>query len=185
MNRRTFLKSAAVGAVMTLPMCRRTMEAHTAGPADVLLIRHGEEPDKGPTLNDRGRERAKALIKLFPERFPKPTALFAARTTKNSSRSVETLEPLSAALGLKIDDRFADTRYDELVLTLLSERQYAGGHVLICWHRETLPALASALGVEHPPSWPSSRYDRIWLVRLTGTRATLTEASQWLLPDDR
>jgi phosphohistidine phosphatase SixA len=170
---------------MTLPACRRAIEAQTAGLADVLLIRHGEERDKGPDLNERGRDRAKALARLFPRRFPAPTALFAARTTKASARSVETLEPLAASLNLKIDDRFDESRYDDLVLILLSGRQYAGGHALICWHRETLPALAAALGVERPPSWPSSRYDRIWFVRLTGTRVTLTETSQWLLPDDR
>jgi len=171
-------------AIATLPRWRRVL-ASAAGPADVLLIRHAEEPDHGPDLNDRGRERAKALVRLFPQRFPTPTVLFAARTTKESARSLQTLEPLAASLSLPVDDRFVDTRYDELALTLLSDRKYAGGHVLICWHRETLPSLAAALGVARPPTWPSSRYDRVWFVRFTGTRAQLSEESQWLLPDDR
>ena len=148
-------------------------------------MRHAEEPEHGPSLSDRGRDRAKALARLFPERFPKPTVLFAARTTKESARSVETLEPLAASLGLRIDDRFVDPRYSELALTLLSERQYAGGHVLICWHRETMPSLAAALGVARPPAWPSSQYDRVWFIRFAGTKATLSEESERLLDGDR
>ena len=185
MNRRRFLQSVAGSAIVTWPAWRHAVAAGAAGPADVLLLRHAEEPDHGPDLNDRGRERAKALARLFPQRFPTPTVLFAARTTKESARSVQTLEPLAATLGLPIDDRFVDGRYAELALTLLSERQYAGAHVLICWHRETLPALAAALGVDRPPAWPSPRYDRVWFLRFAEARAKLTEESQWLLPDDR
>ena len=185
MNRRTFLRSLAASAMVTLPACRGGVEARPSGPADVLLMRHGEEPNHGPDLNDRGRDRSKALVKLFPARFPTPTALFAARTSKESARSVQTIEPLAASLGLPIDDRFVDARYSELALTLLSEPKYAGAHVLICWHRETMPELAAALGVERPPKWPSSRYDRVWFIRFTGTRAKLSEESQLLLADDR
>jgi phosphohistidine phosphatase SixA len=184
-NRRTFLRSVAASAIVTLPAYRGSVEARASGPADVLLMRHAEEPDHGPDLNDRGRDRSKALVRLFPQRFPTPTALFAARTTKESARSAQTLEPLAATLGLPVDDRFVDTRYAELALTLLSEPKYAGAHVLICWHRETMPALAAALGVERPPAWPSSRYDRVWFIRFAGTRAKLSEESQWLLADDR
>ncbi len=185
MNRRRFLQSIGGGAMIALPGVFRPLEARRARPAEVLLIRHAEEPDKGPELNDRGRDRAKALVKLFPSRFPKPTVLFAARTTKESSRSMETLEPLAAALALPVDDRYLDSQYDQLALLLLSEPRYSGGHILICWHRETLPALAAALGAPNPPKWPSPQYDRIWVIRYTGTKATLSEEPQRLLKGDR
>ena len=126
MNRRTFLRSVAGSAIVTLPACRGGLEARASGPADVLLMRHAEEPDHGPDLNDRGRDRSKALVRLFPQRFPTPTAFFAARTTKESARSVQTLEPFAATLGLPVDDRFVDTRYSELALTLLSDRSTRG-----------------------------------------------------------
>ena len=185
MNRRSFLRSAAASAIVALPACRRAVEASAAGPADVLLMRHAEEPDHGPDLNDRGRDRANALVKLFPQRFPTPNLLFASRTTKASARSVQTLEPLAAALGLSIDDRYDDARYADLALTLLGEPKYNGAHVLICWHRETMPALAAALGVGKPPAWPSSQYDHVWFIRSTGTKATLADEPERLLPDDR
>lgn len=174
------------GAAIALPtVSLPVLEARTPGPATVLLIRHGEEPDNGPSLSDRGRDRAKALAKLFPERFPTPTALFSARTTKASARSMETLEPLAEALHLPVDDRFVDTRYSELALLLLTDRRYSDGHILICWHRETMPALAGALGIARPPKWPSSQYDGLWFIRHAGTKATLSLESQRLLPDDR
>jgi len=185
MNRRAFLRSAAATAIVALPACRRAVEASMAGPADVLLMRHAEEPDHGPDLNDRGRDRAKALAKLFPQRFPTPTLLFAARTTKASGRSVQTLEPLAATLGLSIEDRFDNERYADLALMLRGEPKYNGTHVLICWHRETMPAFAAALGVAKPPAWPSSQYDHVWFIRYTGTKTTLDDEPERLLPDDR
>lgn len=202
MNRRRFLFGLAVAGTAVAwpafwlrwarhqPEATRAREEGADGdvafaPADVLLIRHAEEEDKGPHLNDRGRERANKLVTLFPARFPRPTALFAARSSKESERPFETLQPLAAALGQRINDRYADEHYRDLASEIFTNPAYAGGHLVICWHHVALPHLAAALRVPKPPAWPPTVYDRIWIVRYAGGKATLTEEGEHLLPGDK
>jgi phosphohistidine phosphatase SixA len=178
-SRRVFVGSlAAVGIHALTPRRLSALSAAAAGPAEVLIIRHAEEPPHGPHLNDRGRARAAALVQLFPARFALPTALFATRPTRESVRSTETLQPLAAALHLQIDETFAETEYRQLAEAILTRSAYAGGHVLICWHHGTITNLAAALGVARAPSWPSKRYDHVWRIRDPAGHATLTDEVQ-------
>jgi len=156
---------AAAAAIPAVTSRERGTTGTPAGPNEVLIIRHGEEPKDGPHLNDEGRARAKALVGLFRDPFGVPTSLFAAQSSKHSERSVETLEPLSKALGLPIDSRFNDGEFKKLAETVLHGSRHAGGNIIICWHRETIQDLAAALGVTSPPEWPSEQYDHIWRIR--------------------
>jgi broad specificity phosphatase PhoE len=171
MDRRVFLGALAMMA------CGPAM---AATPGEVLIIRHAEEPGRGDNahLNDEGRARAAALPKLFAGRFAPPTVLFAARSSRESARSVETLEPLAARLHLRIDDTFSDEKYQKLAEAILTGRQYEGTHILICWHHATIPELAAALGAHRPPLWPDKQYDHIWQLRFKGKTVTLTDEPQ-------
>jgi phosphohistidine phosphatase SixA len=178
---RSFLIFAitAAAAVTVLGAGQRGVTTMPAGPIEVMIIRHGEEPKDGPHLNDEGRARAKALITMFSNPMARPTSLFAAKSSQQSERSVETLTPLSKALGLRIDTRFDDSEYKKLANTVLHSARHAGGHVLICWHRETMTELAAALGVQNPPQWPSSQYDHLWRIKYAkGKKVTLTDELQ-------
>ncbi len=150
------------------------------GPVQVIIIRHGEEPDKGPHLNDQGQARAKALVSYFQEPFSQPTSLWAAKSSEQSERSVETLTPLSTALKIPIDVRFDDKHYKKLAEAILQGPRHAGGNVLICWHHATMKELAAALGVSNPPDWPSKQYDHLWRIRYAKGKATLTDEAQGL-----
>lgn len=162
---------------------QRGVTTTPAGPVEVVIIRHGEEPKDGPHLDDRGRARAKALIGLFGDPFSVPTSLFAAKSTKQSARSVETLTPLSKSLRIPINTRFTDQQYKQLAKTVLHGSRHAGGHVIICWHRETMTELAAALGVANPPQWPSNQYDHLWRIRYgKDKKVTLTDELQRLPP---
>jgi hypothetical protein len=157
-------------------------------PVEVLIIRHAEQPGRGSQLHlsDLGRARAAALPKLFPTPFATPAFLFAARPSKESDRSVETLQPLAAALRLGIDDRFPDDAYAQLASTILTSGSYAGAHVLICWHHGMIPALAAALGAAHAPArWPETQYDHVWQLRYARDAVTFDDRFAPLLPSDR
>jgi hypothetical protein len=148
------------------------------GPAEVLIIRHAEEPPKGRHLNAMGRDRAAAITSLFPGRFAAPTALFAPTPTKQSARSTETLEPLGMALHLHIDETYAEPQFRELAIAILTRPEYDDSHVMICWHHETIVDLAAAFGVDQPPKWPHAQYDHVWRIRFAGGRASLTDHAQ-------
>ena len=114
-DRRTFLGSiTALSVIAIKPQVLSAFGTAPASPAEVLIMRHGEEPLHGPHLDDAGRARAAALIKLFPARFVVPTAIFATHTSKESARPTETMAPLAAALHLQVDDTFTDAEYRRL-----------------------------------------------------------------------
>jgi len=185
-DRRSFLTSVALlGAPAITLWSRSARAAPAAGPAEVLLMRHGEEPPHGPHLDDRGRARAAALVKMFPSRFAIPTALFATQPTKASARSTETLQPLAAALHLPVDASVPELQYLRLAKAILTKRAYAGGHIVICWHHDTITKLAEALGAPQPPPWPAKQYDHIWRLRYAAGRATLADEPERLLPGDQ
>lgn len=150
------------------------------GPVQVIIIRHAEEPDKGPHLSDQGKARAKALVGLFQEPFSQPTSLWAAKSSEQSERSVETLEPLSKALNIRIDVRFSDKDVKKLVQAVLQGPRHTGGNVLICWHRETMTELAAAFGVANPPEWKSKDYDLVWRITYANGKASFKEEKQGL-----
>ena len=158
--------------------------AATTTPAEILIIRHGEEPDQDsePHLSAKGKARAAALPKLFPSRFTTPAFLFAAKS--KSGRSEETLQPLADALHLKLNTEFADTAFQALATELLKPA-YAGSHVLICWHHGTIEELAHAVGVTKPPKWPKAQYDHVWQIKYTANAATFSDQPQHLLPGDK
>jgi len=152
----------------------------------VFIIRHAEKPSEGPHLSDLGRERARALVGLFGDCFCKPDALIAAANKRKSSRPVETLEPLSAALGLPINADFGTMDVD-----CLAERLHGGGEpvgrvVLISWRHDAIPLLAQTLGAQDAPSdWPEHIFDRVWRLFYTANGAVrFADLAQGLLPGD-
>jgi len=182
-TRRAF--TAGMAALALAPAHAFGAPGTSPAPLEILLIRHGEESASGDSvhLNAAGRTRADHLSQLFPARFATPELLFAARSSKASHRSVETLTPLAAALHLRIDDRCDDTQYRKLAKDVLSRADCSGKHLLICWHHSTLPKLAAALGAKHaPPTWPGAQYDRVWQLRFTATGVVFADLPQGLGP---
>jgi len=152
----------------------------------VFIIRHAEKPSEGPHLSDMGRERAQALVGLFGDCFCRPDALIAAANQPKSSRPVETLEPLSAALGLRIDADFGTMDVDRLAERLRGGGEPVGRVVLISWRHDAIPLLAQALGAQDAPSdWPEHIFDRVWRLLYTANGAVrFADLAQGLLPGD-
>jgi hypothetical protein len=166
MNRRIFLSIASA-----LP-ARVCAWAGTEKPKQIYLIRHGEKNgDKNDIhLNARGFERAAALARLFPNVLDTPEFLFASKQSLHSNRPVETITPLGRALGLPINDDFANESYGALAKELLAH--YGGKTVLVCWHHGNLPGFAAALGVTELRVWPETQFDRVWRLRYSAAGVT-------------
>jgi broad specificity phosphatase PhoE len=153
-------------------------------PHRIFIIRHAEKPETGdsPHLSEKGRRRADAL-----PRYPLPALahIFAAKTSPESARPVETVIPLAAASGLGIKAEIKNKEFPRLVDDVLSGR-FAGKDLLICWHHEEIPHLTRSLGVNLTRSykWPDV-YDRIWVVTyLKDGTPTFEDRPQRLLPGD-
>jgi broad specificity phosphatase PhoE len=161
-------------------------------PATIMLIRHAEKLSDGEMdLSPAGFARAKVLPQLFggagaaaPHNLPRPDFLFATHVSKKSNRPVETITPLSAALGLPIGSEVADKDFATLATELLSGK-YAGKVVLVAWHHGSLPAFARALGAVPPYyPWPETQFDRVWRIDYKDGKAALRDLPQGLMPGD-
>jgi hypothetical protein len=181
---------------LAMPIQAKDKPVADGGPknAVVLIIRHGEKPATGSSLSPAGKQRAKAYVKYF-EDFSvnsKPLRLdylIAAADSKESRRPRLTLEPLSKALDMRIDDRFPDTQGEKLANTMCQKPQ--GKQFLICWHHTEIPDLLRALGADPGALLPDGKWpDNVfgWVIQLRyGMSGKLLEAkciSENLMPDD-
>jgi len=152
-------------------------------PAQIILIRHGDEPDDSndPHLSRAGVQRAEDLVPFITTdsamtRYGLPVAVFATRTTKhgNAVRTQETVAPLARALKLPVQTPFFSEDYAALAKRILKDPRYAGKTVLICWNHEEIPQLVKALGVSpKPPKWKDSVYDLVYIITYQGGKAAL------------
>jgi hypothetical protein len=160
----------------------------------VLIIRHAEKPDSGNTLTPAGEERAKAYVNFFKNYTvdTRPVTLdylFAAADSKGSIRPRLTLEPLSKATGMAIDQRFTSKQGEELAKALRAKPY--GGHILICWHHGQIPELLQALGADPKKLLPGGKWpDNVfgWVMQLRyddkGQLVEATRIKENLMPDD-
>lgn len=140
--------------------------------AVILIIRHAEKPESGPGLSAAGEQRAAAYVNYF-EQFTldskplRPDYLAATADSEASHRPRLTLNPLSTALGLKLNAKFKSKDCKLLAADLQSA--YHGKCILIAWHHGEIPELIQALGAE-PASllpngkWPAEQF--AWLIVL-------------------
>ncbi|UVK47697.1 flagellar basal body-associated protein FliL [Mesorhizobium sp. AR07] len=127
----------------------------------MLIVRHGEKPDSGTGLSPAGEARANAYVAYFQpfmlDGVPfRPDVLVASADSKNSARERLTLSPLSKALKLPIDQRFADKDVKGLVAALASESH--GKSILIAWHHGELAKLIKAFGADPKALLPNGKW---------------------------
>jgi len=170
----------------------QAQERNARFPQRVLIIRHAKKPGQEENsihLSHEGKERADELHQLFkvsedrPEPFPTPDFIFAAKMSKHSNRSVETVTPLAKKLKRPINAAFRDEDFENLAHEILRNQKYAGKTILICWHHGTAPELANRLGAANAPGrWKDSVFDRVWQINYdkTGT-VTFSDLPQQLL----
>lgn len=145
--------------------------------ATILIVRHAEKPADeatgGSGLAPAGVARAQGYADYFRhfqvQGMPvKIDTLIASADSADSSRPRLTLEPLSKALGIPIQQPFADKEVKDLA------RWLADGPpnrtILIAWHHGKLPKLLYELGAD-PDSilpggeWPQDTYDWVIVLR--------------------
>jgi hypothetical protein len=165
-------------------------QAALAAPSRVIVIRHGEKPDNGPELNERGVQRAKALVGLFEgDSTITPQAIYAMepKGPGGSVRAIQTVQPLADSLGLEIRQQYKQKELSALASDILGDKTLDGKTVLVCWEHKVIPDLIKALGYDAGPSkWPGGQvYDRLWILDFkSGKPASFKDLPQNLLPGD-
>jgi len=140
--------------------------------AVILIIRHAEKAGDGHGLSSLGVARAKAYASYFKNftidgRAVKLDEIFASKDSRTSHRPLLTIEPTAEELGLKINDRFKNNHFNELVNEIKSQPH--GENMLVVWHHGNIPGLLRSLGADPKAllpngKWPGHVYD--WLIEL-------------------
>ncbi|WP_246707377.1 flagellar basal body-associated protein FliL [Mesorhizobium sp. NZP2077] len=169
------------------------LSAHAAGDsttglanATVLIVRHGAKPDSGPGLSPEGEARAKAYVAYFQPFMLdgvafRPDMLVASADSKSSARERLTLTPLSRALKLPIDQRFADHEVQNLVAALSTESH--GKSILIAWHHGQLGKLIKAFGADPKTllpngKWPDDVFNWVVVLRFDHTGQLVPDSAR-------
>ena len=191
---------------MTNPVRRSNGSGQSTDTRMIMLIRHAEKPlhpsgsphgvnpdgEHDPhSLTVTGWIRAGALVELFgpsrgepPAELRRPDTIYAsAHAGGHSKRSMQTVGPLAARLGLQVATRYAAG--DEAHLT--REISTRPGATLIAWHHEALHRIGHHLGEVHPnppQCWPADRFDLIWTFTPDDHGWRFAQIPQLLLPGD-
>jgi hypothetical protein len=183
-------------AVSTIASAKHDRADGGNGLADttVMIIRHAEKPDSGSGLTPAGEARARAYVDYF-EHFAvdgqpmAPNSLYASADSKSSMRPRLTIEPLSQAMGLPIDSRFADKQTEEIADALRTTAH--GKRVLIAWHHGEIPKLIRDLGGDSASlipgdKWPSDVFGWVVVLRYDrhGELVNAQVIHEHLMPDD-
>jgi phosphohistidine phosphatase SixA len=155
----------------------------TSSPRTLLVMRHAEKSadPSDPDLTAAGEARAKALAGYIPTQFGAPDFIFAAGISKHSARPYETVKPLSRRTGVPIDSTIADQDYGFLASELLSDTDYAGKGVVVCWHHGNIPSLMHALGAAsgaYPDPWDPTVFNLILKVEFSPGGPTVTRVTE-------
>lgn len=120
--------------------CATVTQSKAGTATTIILTRHADRDILGEDLNDKGRERAKALVKAVEGM--NITAIYSP----NKSRNINTAKPLAEYLGIEIT--IVDKRPDvnKLIKTFLTK--YAGETVLWVGNTDNLKYIYSVLGGE-------------------------------------
>ena len=134
-------------------------------PLRVVILRHGEKPEKGYNLSCQGYNRSLALPEIFVARFGVPDFTYVpeintGKTTK-VVRMYQTLVPFAVKYNLLINSNFNENDSADIAIDILEKR----GTVLIIWNSSDIPSIARSLGIKDKELvWGEADYDGIWII---------------------
>lgn len=148
----------------------------------LVIIRHGEKPDKGDNLSCQGLNRALQLPAVLHRKFGNPDYVYVPAVKTGSSTSTarmyQTIVPFAVQYNLTIDTKFDVDNTDGLVKSLLKK----SGTVLIVWEHKHIDNILKSLGMSNVPKWEDGDFDSIWIVDFSSGKPVLTKDREGISP---
>ncbi|WOJ88541.1 hypothetical protein RZS28_11995 [Methylocapsa polymorpha] len=165
----------------------------------IVLIRHGEKPDKGlGQLDCQGLNRALALPPVIAKTFGRPSAIFAPDPSQQKEddgvaydyvRPLATIEPAAIYFGLPVNAAFGFSNTGGLQAAI-EQPLYRNAVILVAWEHRQIETIARALLAAHGgdpalvPKWDRDDFDSIYVVTIAGAgdaaKATFAHAREGL-----
>ncbi len=173
---------AAAALTLSLLLLNGTRAWSSDAVETIVLVRHGEKPDKGlGQLDCQGLNRALALPSVIAKTFGRPRAVFAPDPSQQKVdhgvsydyvRPLATIEPAAIFFGLPINASFglSDTHG---LRAALEQPLYRNSLVLVAWEHALIETIARGLLAAHGgdpplvPKWRGDDFDSIYVVTIT------------------
>ena len=136
----------------------------------VVIIRHGEKPEKGLNLTCQGFNRSLELPKVIVSQFGVPNftyvPLIKNGKSANAIRMFQTIVPLAVKYDLVINSVFDENDSTDIAADILKKK----GTVLVVWNSHDIPSMVRSLGVkEKVLKWKEPDFDSIWIINYVKT----------------
>lgn len=176
-------------------------------PKKIMIIRHGEKPEKGApepgvapeggedaaSLTAEGWKRARKLIGFFVDAdapgIATPTMIFACKPAPDSRRPMETVSLVANVLWSDAErSAHFNTQIDqEDVEGLAAAVKATQGVCLIAWEHHRIPDIAAQFPhlPTSPGKWPGHRFDVVWVLDAHGGDWAFSQTPENLLHDDK
>jgi hypothetical protein len=149
----------------------------------VVIIRHGEKPDKGDNLSCKGFNRSLQLPAVLYAKYKVPAKIFVPSmgNTKSAShlRMLETIIPFAVKYNISINSKYDVDDVKEMAGSILK----VNGYALVVWEHDKIDNLVKAFGVDAKGAkWANDDFDSIWVINLKNGKATLSTDKENLNP---
>ena len=151
-------------------------------PQKIILIRHGEKPDKGDNLSCQGLNRALQLADVLQQKIGIPDAIMVPSLNEgkktSSARMYQTIVPFAVKYNLNINSKYQTDDIDKIVDGLRKQT----GTVLMIWEHKNIGKIVKALGLKDAGKWDDNDFDSIWIITYKNGVPTLTRQSEGIRP---
>ncbi|MDQ6812768.1 MAG: histidine phosphatase family protein [Bacteroidota bacterium] len=149
----------------------------------IVIIRHGEKPDRGDNLSCQGLSRSLKLVNALHKKIGIPDYVYvpAINTGKSTStvRMYQTIVPFAVKYNLDINTKYDVKNAEELVKSIRKKN----GTVLLVWEHKAVQNILRELGINNPPEWSDNDFDSMLVITFAQGKATLTKDKENIKPE--
>lgn len=163
-----------------------TAEAQENGSSlqKIVIIRHGEKPDKGDNLNCQGLNRALKLVNVLHQKIGTPDYIYVPAISigksTSTARMYQTIVPFAVKYNLNINSKYGEKNAEELVASIKKK----GGTVLLVWEHKAVQGILKNLGIMDQQMWSDSDFDSMLIITFPQGKATLTKDKENIKPEN-
>lgn len=168
--------------LLALSICFCSSSYSQAGPQKIVIIRHGEKPEKGDNLSCQGLNRALQLSGVLYNKIGVPNQIYvpSLNVGKNTTiaRMYQTIIPFAVKYNLNIDTKYGVKDIDKIASHIKQE----SGTILLVWEHKNILKIAMALGIKEKLMWDDNDYDTIWIITFSNGVAKLFKDKENIKP---
>jgi hypothetical protein len=164
------------------PFDNAAAQKNGEGVKKIVIIRHGEKPDKGENLSCEGLNRALKLVTVLHQKIGTPDYIFVPTVNTGKSthtaRMYQTIIPFAVKYNLEINTKYEVKDAESLVLSIKEKN----GTILLVWEHKAIENILQQLGIKNPPHWGDNDFDSMFIITFQHGKPVLTKDKENITP---